>query len=350
MATTNFTDDSGQNDGTLIVAAWLNDADALVYQVFNTLATAGADGTILVSNGTTYVEESGATARTSLGLAIGTDVQAYDAGLADIAALAVTDGNVIVGDGTNWVAESGATARTSLGLTIGTNVQAYDAGLLSIAGLTTAADKMIYTTASDTYATTDLTSVARSILDDTTAAAILTTLAARGQGKETVWLPATAFTARSTNGAASGTVELATNDVMLSTFDFDTTTEEGVQFMITMPKSWNSGTVTFQAIWTAASGSGGVAWELEGVSFANDDAMDTAFGTAVTVTDTLTTANDMHLTSESSAMTIAGSPGDDELVCLQVTRAVGNGSDTLGVDAKLLGIKLYFTTNAVDDT
>ena len=47
---------------------------------------------------------------------IGSTVQAYDAGLADIAGLAVTDGNFIVGDGANWVAESGATARTSLGL------------------------------------------------------------------------------------------------------------------------------------------------------------------------------------------------------------------------------------------
>jgi hypothetical protein len=54
--------------------------------------------------------------RSALGLVIGTDVQAYSAKLADIAALAVTDGNIIVGDGTTWVAESGATARTSLGL------------------------------------------------------------------------------------------------------------------------------------------------------------------------------------------------------------------------------------------
>ena len=41
--------------------------------------------------------------------------QPADAALDDISALAVTDGNIIVGDGTNWVAETGATARTSLG-------------------------------------------------------------------------------------------------------------------------------------------------------------------------------------------------------------------------------------------
>ncbi len=56
------------------------------------------------------------TARTSLGLVIGTNVQAQNAGLSDIAGLTLTDGNFIVGNGSNWVAESGATARTSIGL------------------------------------------------------------------------------------------------------------------------------------------------------------------------------------------------------------------------------------------
>lgn len=41
--------------------------------------------------------------------------QAGSARLTEIAALAITDGNIIVGNGTAWVAESGATARTSLG-------------------------------------------------------------------------------------------------------------------------------------------------------------------------------------------------------------------------------------------
>jgi hypothetical protein len=54
--------------------------------------------------------------------------------------------------------------------------QTQDAALTSIAGLTTAADKMLYTTASDTYAVTDLTSFARSILDDADAASVRATI------------------------------------------------------------------------------------------------------------------------------------------------------------------------------
>lgn len=47
---------------------------------------------------------------------VGSVVQAYDADLTALGALAKTDGNFIVGNGTTWVAESGSTARTSLGL------------------------------------------------------------------------------------------------------------------------------------------------------------------------------------------------------------------------------------------
>jgi hypothetical protein len=64
----------------------------------------------------TTLGAGGSSARSFLGLAIGTDVQAYDAQLADIAGLTPADNSFIVGNGTNFVAESGATARTSLGL------------------------------------------------------------------------------------------------------------------------------------------------------------------------------------------------------------------------------------------
>jgi hypothetical protein len=73
-------------------------------------------------------------------------------------------------------ASTASAARTNLGVAIGTNVQAYDAGLQSISGLTTTADQMIYTTSSDTYATTSLTSAGRALLDDADASAQRTTL------------------------------------------------------------------------------------------------------------------------------------------------------------------------------
>jgi hypothetical protein len=62
-------------------------------------------------------------ARTNLGLVVGSDIQGYDAKLNDITKIAVTDGTIIVGDGTNFVGESGATARTSLGVGTGDSPQ-----------------------------------------------------------------------------------------------------------------------------------------------------------------------------------------------------------------------------------
>ena len=79
----------------------------------------------------------------STGLTFAGTVLTLDAQLQDISALAVTDSNIIVGDGANWVAESGATARTSLGVAIGTNVQAWDADLDAIAALAKTADNFM---------------------------------------------------------------------------------------------------------------------------------------------------------------------------------------------------------------
>lgn len=70
----------------------------------------------LVSTNNLSDVASASTSRTNLGLAIGSDVQAYDADLTALGGLAKADGNIIVGDGSTWVAESGATARTSLGV------------------------------------------------------------------------------------------------------------------------------------------------------------------------------------------------------------------------------------------
>lgn len=168
------------------------------------------------------------------------------------------------------------------------------------------------------------------------------------QGRHSIWVPAVAMYARTTNGAAAGTAEMSTNRNMFKTFDFDTTTQEFVQFEIMMPKSWNEGTVTFQPVLSHASGSGNVVFGLAGVARSNDDAGDVAFGTAQTSDRTVGTANDIYIGPESSAITIAGTPAAGDTCQFQVNRTVA--SDTLGVDARLHGVMLYITINAAEDT
>jgi hypothetical protein len=68
---------------------------------------------------------------------IGVSIQAYDAQLADVAGLTATDNGVIIGNGTNFVVESGATLRTSLGLAIGTDVLAPNGSAASLTSFPT---------------------------------------------------------------------------------------------------------------------------------------------------------------------------------------------------------------------
>jgi len=168
-----------------------------------------------------------------------------------------------------------------------------------------------------------------------------------GTTKETLWVPAGGMTSQATNGAASGLTESTTHDIMSRTFDFDTTTQEHVQFTYAFPKRWNAGTVTFQPVWTAASGSGTAHFMLQGITMIDSAAIDGAdFGTGIVSADTLITALDVHVGPESAAITITNA-ADDGLTHFRVYRQVS--SDTLGVDAKLLGIKLYWTGSTNTD-
>ncbi len=133
----------------------------------------------LTAAGRALLDDADAAAqRTTLGL--GT-IATQDASTVAITGGTITGGTITgitdlaVADGGTGASDAG-TARTNLGVAIGTDVQAYDAGLQSISGLTTSADQTVYTTASDTYATTSLTSFGRSLIDDADAATARTTL------------------------------------------------------------------------------------------------------------------------------------------------------------------------------
>ena len=169
-------------------------------------------------------------------------------------------------------------------------------------------------------------------------------------GKETIWVPAIAMYANSTNGAEAGQVELS-NGPEIKVLDFDKDSDEFAQFAVAFPKSWNAGTVTFQAFFTATStDTGTTAWGLSAVALADNGDLNTAFGTQVVATAKAHsgTSNDLDVAAESGAVTIAGSPGADEYVFFQISRDVS--ADNLNADARLLGIKLFFTTNAANDS
>jgi hypothetical protein len=134
----------------------------------------------------------------------------------------------------------------------------------------------------------------------------------------------------------------ATNRANIDELLFDTGTEEFAQALVVMPSNYNNSTVTARFYWTAASGSGGVAWGLGGRAYGDDDAIDQASGTRQVVTDTLITADDVHVTSATSAITIAGTPAANKAINYQISREVGNASDTLAVDARLLGVEIIF--------
>lgn len=177
------------------------------------------------------------------------------------------------------------------------------------------------------------------------------TAAAVKQGKHTIWIPAAAMTRRITNGAAHGLAETSSNKNMIKTLDFDASTQEFAQFEVFFPKSWNLSTVTFQPLWSHPSTTTnfGVVWGLAGVARSDDDPLDVAFGTAQTSTDTGGTTDDCYVGPESSAITIAGTPAAGDTVQFQINRTVSDGSDTMAVDARLHGIRLFYTTNAATD-
>lgn len=170
-------------------------------------------------------------------------------------------------------------------------------------------------------------------------------------GFHTIWLPAGAMVSTTTNGAADGLSELATNDVMLKTKDFDASTDEHAQFMVAMPVSWNEGIVRARFVWTATAGTAGaaetVSWAIRGLSLSNDDAMDAAFGTAVVVADTWIADGDLHISSATGDVTLSGTPASGDLAVFDFYRDVS--ADDLVGDAQLVGVILFYTVSGAND-
>ena len=187
------------------------------------------------------------------------------------------------------------------------------------------------------------------ILDGVTATAADLNAAKKRPGLETIYIPAAGIHPTTTNGADKLTQVELSNGPELKCIDFAAGADDFGQFTVAFPKSWNEGTVTFQPFWTVTgTNAGTVAWGLAGVSIANDVSINTAFGTSVVNTPLAFsgTSNDMMVSAVSGAVTIA-SAAVDTMTYFEIHRDVS--ADTQTGAARLLGIKLFFTTDAAND-
>jgi hypothetical protein len=162
-------------------------------------------------------------------------------------------------------------------------------------------------------------------------------------GSSNIWIPASEWIPRTTNGCGINSLESTTNRVNYDVLEFDPAAVEYAQAMVVLPNNWNAGTVTAKFHWTAASGSGDVVWQLSGRAYANDDAIDQATGTAQSSTDTLTAANDLDISPATSAITLAGTAANGNPVVFELSRNATAGGDTLGTDARLIGVEITYS-------
>ena len=170
-------------------------------------------------------------------------------------------------------------------------------------------------------------------------------------GKETIWVPAAAMYPSTTNGCSAITqVETTALRPDLKVLDFAAAADDFAQFAVAFPKSWNLGTISYQPFWTVTgTNAGTVVWQLGGVAITNDESINTAFGTLVATTALAhsTTSNDLMVSAESGAVTVAGSPADNDQCFFQINNDASASGQT-GV-VRLLGVKLFFTTDAAND-
>ena len=170
-------------------------------------------------------------------------------------------------------------------------------------------------------------------------------------GKESIWIPAAAMYPSTTNPCSDLTqVETTALRPDLKVLDFAAAADDFAQFAIAFPKSWNEGTVTYQPFWTVSgTNTGTVVWQLGGIAVSSDDTINTAFGTLIATTALAHsgTSNDLMVSVESGAVTIAGSPAANDLCFFQINNDA-SASGQSGV-VRLLGVKMFFTTDAAND-
>ena len=170
------------------------------------------------------------------------------------------------------------------------------------------------------------------------------------QGKHTIWVPSSAMTPTTTAGCSDLTlVEMTAGRPELQVLDFAADADDHAQFTVAFPKSWDEGTVTFQPFWTVTgTNTGDVEWNLTGISMANSAVINTTYPSASVSAGVAHsgTSNDMNVGAVCNGLTITNA-AVDTVTYFKLSNDTSSSTQT-GV-ARLIGIKLFYTSNAGND-
>jgi hypothetical protein len=111
-----------------------------------------------------------------------------------------------------------------------------------------------------------------------------------------------------------------------------------------MPSDYNGGTITAVFYWIAGTSStNSVVWGMSARAFADNQALDQAFGTVQTVTDANQGLDIVNISAATAAITIGGTPAAGNYVQFRAERQGAAGGDTLTAIAELLQIRITYT-------
>jgi len=383
---------TGTWQGTAIADAYISgaagwdakQAQADILDDIGAVSAPGAADQVLVSTGAgAFALESGATLRTSLGLAIGFDVQPYNPIVADsqdtlgyFSSTTSAELAGVISDETGTGAAVFGTSPTLVTPALGTpsSVVLTNATGLPVAGLAASTSADLAGVISDetgtgaavfgtspTLVTPALGTPSAVVLTNATGYPGDSSLVTVGTVATGTWqgtrvdsdyldlsvkllgqwydmmADAAAWKPDSTTGPETGDSDEHTIKA------FSGIASETARIKPMMPRSWNEGTVKVTVAWKGTTGAApgdGVAFVISGASVANDGAWPPTTGSAVTFTDTVIAVGDMHYVT-SGSITVAGAAAG-VLTEFELYRDHDHGSDTMTEDLHLYSVLLHY--------
>ena len=163
------------------------------------------------------------------------------------------------------------------------------------------------------------------------------------------WKPTT--TSGCTAGASAEIGSTTKHDIF--SLAFSSSSDQHAYLHHPMPDNWDGGTVTFSVWWFGKTGwvsssSDGVAWTLKGTCYENAQTIDSVFGTGITITDTGTANNELNVTADSAALTIAGAEAAErQFIHWDISRTTADAADDWAANLELVAVVVEYGVSAL---